>query len=148
MYVIASETRNGESKDYWNNYSTPVRFYTQLGYSDIALGLKVKMSRKNYFYMMQGLMVQHQWLNGVDYLRVTTEFCGGGTRFHGVLGLIVNLSNDGIRDLYDVDPVELAYGVKYDLNAHLGFSARVYGPLSGYNENVPMSLMLDAAYAF
>lgn len=148
MVASASETGNGETIGYWNNYRTPVRFYAQLGYSDVALGLKIKMSRKNYFYMMQGLMVQHQWMNGVDYLRVTNEFCGGGMHLHGVLGIIVNLSNDGIQDFYDVDPIELAYGIKYDLNAHLGFSARIYGPLSGYNEDIPTSLMLDAVYAF
>lgn len=146
--VVAQEQPGAEKQGYWHNYSRPVRFYAQLGYSDIAIGLKVKMSRKNYFYMMQGVMVQHHWFNNIDYLRVTTEFCGGGTHFHGVLGIIVNLSNDGFADYYDLDPIEIAYGVKYDLNAHLGFSTRIYGPLAGYSSEIPVSMMIDAVYAF
>lgn len=144
-YSMASSMEELPQKSgYWYNYKTPVRFFSQIGYMDFGMGLKVKMSPDNYFYMMQSLVVLHNWFDGVDYFRLPTEFCVGETNFHGVLGFVMNLTNDGYENDNDLDFVELAFGVKYDFNAHIGVSSRLYIPIS----RSYMFLLTDFVYAF
>lgn len=151
--VVPQPVRNADSDQtsnkigYWHNYSKPVRFYLTVGLLDIGAGVKVKMSPGNYVYMLQGVLGQLNLYSSLAYLRWVNEFYIGGKHVHGIWGFVWNMTTNRYEG--DIPTFEVVNGINYDLNAHIGFSTKLYGPISGeQTSNFGWAWAFDAYYAF
>ena len=116
------------------------RAFGELGAVIFGAGVRYYMNEPRTFYV-QGSLQYDAFV--ASFIRIPVLFYLGGTHWHGIVGLAVN-----IADSYKTGQlIHAAAGINYDINRHVGINIKVLSPLS-WPSDVPVSPSIGVQLAY
>lgn len=109
----------------------PVRFFGEIGFLDLGVGLRFYLGETWHHYMQVSL--QYDWV----VIRIPTVWHLGGENFHVILGYSANVAAAGMS----LFSTALIFGLNYDFNRHVGINAEVL-------LSAPSTALVDVQFAF